>query len=87
MVPAVNDDAETLPGLLASSSSAGRQESEDFTPLHEELPSNVPREPSLHGPRDQGSAVSRLQRGHLAALAYQLDNRFSDGVGLAWLAR
>ena len=31
MVPAVNDDAETLPGLLASSSSAGRQESEQGT--------------------------------------------------------
>ena len=46
----LNDYAETLSGLLMSSGSSRHPEPEDFTPLHEEIPSNVPLEPFLHGP-------------------------------------
>src|SRR5881397_3184588 len=45
----LNDYAETLSGLLMSSGSSRHPEPEDFTPLHEEIPSNVPLEPFLHG--------------------------------------
>jgi len=67
----LKDHTVTVPGLLVSSGSSGRSQSKDLTSLHEEFPSNGPRELSPYDPRGQRLGASPQRQGHRAARAAQ----------------